>query len=145
MERVLGAVKPSTNENRLSKTIEGKLDSLLATVAASTAIPEHIPVDTPGHIDLKPDCPSTGKNPDYTESKLKHGTAPNPKLVALVQDYRPKGCPWGEVAKMLNKRGLLSPRGNQWTQSTIITFCQRHKIPGTQPPRCFQQQFVTNF
>lgn len=103
----LGEPTVTGNDTRLA-SIEAKLDTLLN---ASKLEP--------------PARYVTGDIPVDTKPKAR---APDERLAALVRDYRPKGMPWGEIAKILNGRELLTPRGKPWAFNSIETYARRHRI-----------------
>jgi hypothetical protein len=49
---------------------------------------------------------------------MRRGRKTDPSLVELVR----------QLARILDRKGILSARGNRWTQSRVLNFRQQHRI-----------------
>jgi len=46
----------------------------------------------------------------------------NPELTTLIKEMRANRFSWQSVAEKLNERGLLSPRGKEWTDASLRAY-----------------------
>lgn len=75
----------------------------------------------------------TGAVTEQEVERQRPGRATDPATVAEIEKLVAASTPAGEIAKQLNRAGLLTAQGNRWTAMKVHAHCRHHQIRWPQP------------